>query len=415
MNSARAAHTAVAAPQAAAPVPFRIGAVNDQAETEADAIAARVLSSGTLRRKCEACEREEEKLSRRADGGAVSADAARSVGLALSERGQRLSPSDATYFGAGMATDFSNVTIHTGTVAERAARSVGARAFALGDHLVFARGAYQPATGEGRRLLAHELAHVAQDSGVLRREEPQAAKKEDEDKTGEVIVEGLKTVAKEAAKNEKVKEKVIDPVKKEAESQWKALGTGEKVGVAGFGAGTYLMGIGAMLGDPSGRKALSDFNLLAPTELIPGWPLTSFSYTLPEAGTGPVGFKAGFDGTRLIDALKPEGSQFFITKLTVDAGWSIDPDGDQSKLSTLKATVGFAPGFSVTGGLVKGPFLTAPFPIRTPTGEWVTPMQSLPEPEGAKDTRANVGVMVTVDIAKLAPGVFGGKKEEKKK
>lgn len=161
--------TAEAAPAPAAPVPtFRIGAVDDAAEAEADAVAARVLGGLTLRRRCEACE-EEETLKRRADGGGIAANAHAAVGSALAEPGEALSGADASFFGAGMGADLSAVRVHTGEAADRAARSVGARAFALGRHVVFARGSYRPQTAEGRRLLAHELAHVAQGGAVLRR------------------------------------------------------------------------------------------------------------------------------------------------------------------------------------------------------------------------------------------------------
>ena len=47
------------------------------------------------------------------------------------------------------------------STAHRAARSVGARAFALGQHVTFAPG-YQPEGGRGRQLLGHELAHTVQ-------------------------------------------------------------------------------------------------------------------------------------------------------------------------------------------------------------------------------------------------------------
>lgn len=156
---------------ASAPMAIRIGAANDAAEAEADAVAARVLAGPTLRRKCDACEHEE-RLSRRSDGGAISPDAAGAVSAALAQPGMALAANDAGFFGAGMAADLSGVRVHTGTAADRAARSVGARAFALGQHLVFADGEYRPAGGEGRRLLAHELAHVVQDRAapVLRRQ-----------------------------------------------------------------------------------------------------------------------------------------------------------------------------------------------------------------------------------------------------
>ncbi len=163
---------------AALPPAFRIGAIDDAAEAEADAVAARVLGAPTLRRKCTECEREE-TLSRRADGGAVAADARGAVGAALAEPGAALSASDAREFGDGMSADLSGVRVHTGPVADHAARSVGARAFALGGHVVFANGQYRPDAGEGRRLLAHELAHVAQEGAAptLRRQAPAPAAK----------------------------------------------------------------------------------------------------------------------------------------------------------------------------------------------------------------------------------------------
>jgi len=58
--------------------------------------------------------------------------------------------------------DFSRVRIHADSRAADSARSVGALAYTVGNDIVFSKGQYAPATTEGRRLLAHELAHVAQ-------------------------------------------------------------------------------------------------------------------------------------------------------------------------------------------------------------------------------------------------------------
>jgi hypothetical protein len=44
----------------------------------------------------------------------------------------------------------------------RAATALNARAFTVGRHIGFAAGEYAPGTGDGRRLIAHELAHVVQ-------------------------------------------------------------------------------------------------------------------------------------------------------------------------------------------------------------------------------------------------------------
>jgi hypothetical protein len=52
--------------------------------------------------------------------------------------------------------------VHTDDHAAARASAVGARAYTRGEDIFFARGAYQPGTSAGRRLLAHELAHVAQ-------------------------------------------------------------------------------------------------------------------------------------------------------------------------------------------------------------------------------------------------------------
>jgi hypothetical protein len=54
------------------------------------------------------------------------------------------------------------VRIHTDDDADGMARLVGARAFAVRDHVVFRRGEYDPGSARGRALLGHELAHVAQ-------------------------------------------------------------------------------------------------------------------------------------------------------------------------------------------------------------------------------------------------------------
>jgi hypothetical protein len=63
-----------------------------------------------------------------------------------------------TRFGA----DFGDVRVHADASAERSARSVSAHAYTVGPHIAFAPGRYAPHTSAGRRLLAHELAHVVQ-------------------------------------------------------------------------------------------------------------------------------------------------------------------------------------------------------------------------------------------------------------
>ena len=64
-----------------------------------------------------------------------------------------------------LGIDLGSVRVHRGAEAARLSDRVHAHAFTVGDHLVFNRGRFQPEHPAGRRLLAHELAHVAQARG----------------------------------------------------------------------------------------------------------------------------------------------------------------------------------------------------------------------------------------------------------
>jgi hypothetical protein len=80
----------------------------------------------------------------------------------LGSSGQPLTAETRAFFEPSFGRDFSGVRIHTDAKAVESAKAVGAAAFALGQNLVFGRGAYDPSTPQGRLLLGHELAHVAQ-------------------------------------------------------------------------------------------------------------------------------------------------------------------------------------------------------------------------------------------------------------
>lgn len=68
--------------------------------------------------------------------------------------------------------DFSRVRVHSGEAAEQSARDLNANAYTFGHDIVFGAARFAPGTQEGRRLLAHELVHVAQGgaAGVVRRD-----------------------------------------------------------------------------------------------------------------------------------------------------------------------------------------------------------------------------------------------------
>lgn len=86
------------------------------------------------------------------------------VATALSNPGAPLPSNLRTYFELRFGQDFSQVRVHADTAAGNAARSINARAFTFGHRIAFAAGAYAPGTSDGRRLLAHELAHIVQQS-----------------------------------------------------------------------------------------------------------------------------------------------------------------------------------------------------------------------------------------------------------
>jgi hypothetical protein len=64
------------------------------------------------------------------------------------------------------------VRVHTGAAAAGAARALGARAFALGNQIVFGEGEYRPGSADGRALLAHELHHVFGNGAATLRRQP---------------------------------------------------------------------------------------------------------------------------------------------------------------------------------------------------------------------------------------------------
>ena len=62
--------------------------------------------------------------------------------------------------------DFGAVRIHADADAAVSASAKDARAYTVGQHLVFGAGEFTPQTGRGRELIAHELAHTVQQRGA---------------------------------------------------------------------------------------------------------------------------------------------------------------------------------------------------------------------------------------------------------
>lgn len=99
---------------------------------------------------------------RRDDAVAAVSPVAETTGIPARAGGSPLDAQLRATMEGRFGVDFGSVRLHTGDRAERDAADVHARAFTVGDDVVFGAGEYVPHTAEGRRLIAHELAHVIQ-------------------------------------------------------------------------------------------------------------------------------------------------------------------------------------------------------------------------------------------------------------
>jgi len=185
------AHATVAAPSAA-PAPaaaparpparagsaLRLGRVDDPAEREADRVADALMAGsalaalppldpgGTVRRACVACAKDDDEQDgatvRRTATATGPASVPASVPAAIAAPGQPLPAAERAFFEPRLGRDLSGVRIHTGMAAQRSAAAIDALAYTAGQDVAFAAGQWAPGSAAGRRLLAHELAHIAQ-------------------------------------------------------------------------------------------------------------------------------------------------------------------------------------------------------------------------------------------------------------
>jgi hypothetical protein len=97
-------------------------------------------------------------------------EAAPEVESVISSSGRPLDRETRRYMESRIGFDFSKVRIHTDSRAAASAKSLNARAYTVGNNVVFGPARFAPNTTEGRRLLAHELTHTVQQT----RSEPHA-------------------------------------------------------------------------------------------------------------------------------------------------------------------------------------------------------------------------------------------------
>ena len=156
-----------------------IGRISDPLEHEADRVADQVMrtagpavvaisaGSAEISRKCALCtakEKEEEVKVQRKPAAPENAvgEAPAIVHEVLRTPGQPFDSLTRAFFEPRFGRTLSHIRVHTDAAAAASARAIGARAYTRGAHIVFADGSYQTGTSAGRHLLAHELAHTAQ-------------------------------------------------------------------------------------------------------------------------------------------------------------------------------------------------------------------------------------------------------------
>lgn len=157
----------------------RLSQPGDADEIGADRIAEQVLRpqvvqgpalprqpmhDTTVRRSGHASDSSADKAQRRplpaAPGAAMQYPA--HVGAVLRHGARPLDAHSLAFFEPRFGLDLGRVRVHADTLAAKSSRALNARAYAIGSDIVFGSGEYRPDTQGGRRLLAHELAHVVQ-------------------------------------------------------------------------------------------------------------------------------------------------------------------------------------------------------------------------------------------------------------
>ena len=83
----------------------------------------------------------------------------------LRSPGQPLDAETRAFMEPRFGHDFSGVQVHADPKAAESARAVDALAYTVGRDVVFGAGQYMPHTDTGRKLMAHESAHVVQQAG----------------------------------------------------------------------------------------------------------------------------------------------------------------------------------------------------------------------------------------------------------
>lgn len=110
-------------------------------------------------------ELEEEKLQKKeAAGPSISQGTVCGYVSSISSKGSPLPAHANQFFSSRMGYDFSNVRVHTEKEAATSAKEINANAYTIGNHIVFNEEQYNTESGDGKKLMAHELTHVMQNN-----------------------------------------------------------------------------------------------------------------------------------------------------------------------------------------------------------------------------------------------------------
>jgi len=139
-----------------------VGPGNDSYEQEADRIADQVLAA-PAHGPASAEPTRIQRYTRPESGNAVSAPD--SVGRVLTDSGKPLDSALRQDMENRFSHDFSRVRVHSGPAAGQSAQELSALAYTVDHNIVFGAGQFNPDAQAGRRLIAHELTHVVQQTG----------------------------------------------------------------------------------------------------------------------------------------------------------------------------------------------------------------------------------------------------------
>jgi hypothetical protein len=115
---------------------------------------------------------EEEEIQAKGTGAPSTKTASSGLSQLIKSKagsGHKMSNTTRAEMESGIGTDFSGVNIHTDREAAEMNQSLNAQAFTHGKDVYFNEGKYNPETSTGKRLLAHELTHVVQQSDKIQR------------------------------------------------------------------------------------------------------------------------------------------------------------------------------------------------------------------------------------------------------